>query len=86
MLADPAARDAALGGLLVETDLVVRMLTMLIEITRAEWVLRTRFTAVDPAELVEEIADLYQPVAEDAGLLFRTVLDAPMPMHRELVS
>ena len=89
MLADPAARDAALGGLLVETDLVVRMLTMLIEITRAEWVPRTRFTAVDPAELVEEIADLYQPVAEDAGLLFRTVLDdrpAPMPMHRELVS
>ena len=62
MVADPAARDAALGSLLVETDLVMRMLTMVIEITRAESVPRTRFTTVDPAELVEEIADLYQPV------------------------
>lgn len=89
MLADPAARDAALSGLLVETDLVMRMLTMVIEITRAESVPRTRFTTVDPSDLVEEIADLYEPVAEDAGLTFRTAIDdrpAPMPMHRELVS
>jgi signal transduction histidine kinase len=89
MVADPAGRDAALGGLLVETDLVMRMLTMVIEITRAESVPRTRFTTVDPAELVEEIADLYEPVAEDAGLAFRVRLDdrpASMPMHRELVS
>lgn len=89
MVADPAGRDAALGGLLVETDLVMRMLTMVIEITRAESVPRTRFTTVDPAALVEEIADLYEPVAEDAGLAFRAAIDdrpPPMPMHRELVS
>ncbi len=36
LLTDTAQRDAALGGLLVETDLVMRMLTMLIEISRAE--------------------------------------------------
>jgi HAMP domain-containing protein len=48
LLTDPAQRDAALGGLLVETDLVMRMLTMLIEISRAESFSRDRFATVDP--------------------------------------
>ena len=35
--ADPAQREAAMGGLLIETDLVMRMLSTMIEITRAEF-------------------------------------------------
>ncbi|MGO7251814.1 two-component sensor histidine kinase, partial [Rhizobium brockwellii] len=31
LIADPTQREAALGGLLVETDLIMRMLTMVIE-------------------------------------------------------
>lgn len=88
-LADPQAREAALGGLVVETDLVLRMLTMVIEISRSESVSRDRFTRVAPAELVEEIAELYEPVVEDAGLAFDVAIDvrpAPMAFHRELMS
>ncbi|MDP1027441.1 HAMP domain-containing sensor histidine kinase [Sphingomonas sp. KR1UV-12] len=89
MIADPAARDAMLGGLLAETDVVMRMLTMVIEISRAESVSRDRFTDVDPAALIEEIADLYGPVAEEAGLAFVVAIDAGSPvmrLHRELIS
>ena len=88
LIADPQAREAALGGLLVETDLVMRMLTMVIEISRSESVSRDRFAEVAPDDLVREIADLYEPVAEDAGLVFTVVVDpAPvMRVHRELLS
>ncbi|MFS0773939.1 sensor histidine kinase [Sphingomonas sp. 1P08PE] len=89
MNADPAARDAMLGGLLAETDVVMRMLTMVIEISRAESVSRDRFTDVDPAALIEEIADLYGPVAEEAGLGFVVEVDTAVPtmrLHRELIS
>ena len=48
-LGDPMAREAALGGLLVETDLVMQMLTTVIEISRSEATSRERFTRVTPA-------------------------------------
>lgn len=89
LLTDTAQRDAALGGLLVETDLVMRMLTMLIEISRAEAVSRDRFATVDPSLLVEEIAELYQPVAEEAGLKFTTAIELHplrVTLHRELMT
>jgi signal transduction histidine kinase len=84
---DPATRDTLLTGLLAETDQVMRMLTMVIEISRSESVSPDRFTRVDPAALVEEIADLYGPVAEEAGLDFVVVADPALPplrLHRQL--
>lgn len=87
--ADPAARDAALGGLIAETDIVMRMLTMLLEIGRSEAVSRDRLITIHPADLVEEIADLYAPVAEEAGMRFSVETDGiplPMALHRELMS
>jgi signal transduction histidine kinase len=88
LIADPVAREAALGGLLVETDLVMRMLTMVIEISRSGSVSRDRFVQVSLAELLEEIAELYAPVAEDAGLVFTVAIDdrpPAIPLHRELM-
>ncbi|MDB5704281.1 MAG: signal protein [Sphingomonas bacterium] len=89
LLADPAQREAALGGLLTETDLVMRMLTMLIEISRSESVSRDRFASLDPAALIEEIAELYAPVAEDAGMRFTVAIESPplrLILHRELMT
>ncbi|MEO5867006.1 MAG: HAMP domain-containing sensor histidine kinase [Sphingomonas sp.] len=89
LITDAGQRDAALNGLLVETDLVMRMLTMLIEISRSEAVPRDRFTSVDPAALIEEIAELYAPVAEEAGLRFTTIIEshgARITLHRELMT
>ncbi|RYE01737.1 MAG: HAMP domain-containing histidine kinase [Sphingomonadales bacterium] len=84
----PAQRETALAGLTAETDLVMRMLTVLLEISRSEAVTRDALVALDPAELIEEIADLYAPVAEDAGLRFllETRPAPPVHLHRELLS
>ena len=87
--ADPAQREAAMGGLLIETDLVMRMLSTMIEITRAESVPRDRLSPVDPAALMEEIAELYAPVVEDAGMRFEAVIAPHAPrivLHRELLT
>ncbi|MGY2735396.1 ATP-binding protein [Sphingomonas sp. UYP23] len=87
--ADPAQREAAMGGLLIETDLVMRMLSTMIEITRAESVPRDRLAPIDPATLMEEIAELYAPVVEDVGMRFEAVIEAGAPrivLHRELLT
>jgi len=86
---DDAARDAALGGLIAETDLLMRMLSTLIEISRSEAVSQDRLTPTAPAALAEEVAELYAPVVEDAGMAFRTDIAADLPeiaLHRELIS
>lgn len=88
-VADPAVRDAALGGLLVEADLVMQMLTTVIEISRSEATSRERFTRVVPADLIGALAELYEPTVEEAGLRFRIEVGAgvpPMRVHRELLS
>jgi signal transduction histidine kinase len=87
--ADPAQREAAMGGLLIETDLVMRMLSTMIEITRAESVPRDRLAPIDPAALMEEIAELYGPVIEDSGMRFEVGIEAHPPqivLHRELMT
>ncbi|MES2442505.1 MAG: HAMP domain-containing sensor histidine kinase [Pseudomonadota bacterium] len=88
--ADPAQREAALSGLIPETDLVMRMLGVLLEISRTEAATRDAFAPVDPSLLIEAVADLYAPVAEEAGLAFSVAIEppgpAPMPLHRELLS
>lgn len=88
-LPDGPQREAALGGLLVETDLVLRVLTMMMQISRSGSVPRDHFSWVAPAELVGEVADLYEPVVEEAGLAFSLQLEdtpPPMSVHRELLS
>lgn len=85
---EPAQRDQALAGLIAETDLVMRMLGVLLEISRSEAVPHDALVRLDPAALIEEIAELYAPVAEDAGLRFVVEVAAapPVPLHRELLS
>lgn len=86
----PQQREVALAGLIAETDLVMRMLAVLLEISRSEAVTRDTLVALDPVALIEEIADLYAPVVEEAGMRFSVDLPpgpiAPVPMHRELLS
>jgi signal transduction histidine kinase len=87
---EPRQREAALAGLVAETDLVMRMLAVLLEISRSEAVTREALVPLDPAGVIEEIADLYAPVAEEARLRFVVALpSAPAPkvkLHRELLS
>jgi signal transduction histidine kinase len=89
LTADPMQRDTALSGLLVETDLVMRMLTTVIEISRSEALSRDHFAPAAPASLIEDIAELYAPVAEDVGIAFHLIIEErppALPLHRELMS
>ncbi|UIJ44930.1 HAMP domain-containing histidine kinase [Sphingomonas cannabina] len=86
---DPAQRDAALAGLVTETEIVTRMLAVLLEISRSEAATRTSFAEAAPAELLTALAELYEPLAEEDGVTLHLALDAdpsPMPLHRELLS
>lgn len=86
---DPAQRETALQGLLAETDLVMRMLGTLLEISRTESARREAFADYSPAQLVQELAELYAPVAEEAGMALTVSIEGepkPIPMHRELLS
>ena len=87
---DPAQRDAAIAGVLSEADTMLRMLSTLLEISRAEAGGAATFRRVDLAEMLDELGELYAPVAEDAGATLEVALPAPppdpFPVHRELLS
>lgn len=87
---DPERRDAALAGLIGETDLVIRMLSTLLEISRTEAADSATLPPVEPGPLVEAVAELFEPVVEEAGMAFTVDLPDPppaaMPLHRELLS
>ncbi|WP_294300602.1 HAMP domain-containing sensor histidine kinase [uncultured Sphingomonas sp.] len=86
---DDAQREAALGGLIGEADVLGRMLAVLLEISRFEATARrTGFTTAEPAEIAAALAELYEPVLEDAGIAFTADIApvAPVELHRELLS
>jgi signal transduction histidine kinase len=86
---DDAQRDAALAGLVTETDIVTRMLSVLLEISRSETATRSGFTEIAPSDLLTALADLYEPLLEEDGVALAVALDAAppaMPLHRELLS
>lgn len=86
---DPAQRDAALAGLVTETEIVTRMLAVLLEISRSETATRSGFAEAAPAELLTALAELYEPLVEEDGAMLSLAIDAdvaPMPLHRELLS
>jgi len=89
-LDDGPHREAALGGLLQETDIIMRMLSTLLEIGRLEAMPgRSRLDWIEPAELVTDLCDMYEPVMEDARIAFDCVVEGPiLPVraHRELLS
>ncbi|MBY8827018.1 HAMP domain-containing sensor histidine kinase [Hephaestia mangrovi] len=86
---DAGAREAALSGLLVETDMMMRMLTTLLEIGRSAAMGRDRFVMAEPGAILEELTELYGPVVEEArmALTLDIAPDLPaMAVHRELLS
>lgn len=84
------AREAALNGLLQETDTIMRMLSLLLEIGRMEAMAgASRMDWIEPARVVTDLAEMYEPVLEDAGIAFDCRIDGPvLPLHghRELLA
>ena len=87
---DEGQRDQLLAGVIEEADALTRMLTTVMEISRSEAMAgRQRFAPIDPAALVGELAEMYEPLAEEAGVRLRVSADAPPPSfmgHRQLLA
>jgi signal transduction histidine kinase len=70
---DEDRREQLLGGVLGEADSVMRMLTTVLEIGRSEAMTGvSQFEEIDPIALIEELAEMYEPLAEDAGVKLAT--------------
>jgi len=89
-LADGPQREAALAGVIQETDIIMAMLSTLLEIGRLESMAGpSQFDWVDPARLLGELADMYEPVIDETGAMFACHIQQPVfPIraHRELLA
>ncbi len=80
-----AADLAAIGA---EANALLAMLDNSLEISRAEaGIGRDSFAEMDLAAMVHELADMYEPLAEDAGVHLQVAADAAVPAraHRQLL-
>lgn len=79
---DPALRDQLLPGVLAEADAVARILTNVLDIGRIEASGGASFAAIDVAALIDEVAEIYAPTLEDAGMALVVAVDARLPAVR----
>lgn len=62
-------RDELLAKIIQESDSLTRILTTILEIGRTEsFASRKQFTSFDVAQLGAEIAEMYEPLGEEAGV------------------
>ena len=81
--ADSPAAGAAMEAALAEADLLMRMLATLLQISRAESPRSNAdFPPIAPATILAELADLYEPVAQDKGVTMLLALDESVPAQR----
>jgi len=83
-------RQTLLAGVIQEADALMRILGTVLEIGRSEAMAsRNQFAPIDAAELLAELAEMYEPLAEDAGVALRVETSAPaVPLvgHRQLLA
>jgi signal transduction histidine kinase len=80
---------AALEATIEESDELIRTFEALLMIARAEsGHVRDNMTEFDAAEIVRDVSELYEPLAEEKGLSLKVeaVAAAPVRGNRELVS
>ncbi|WP_293882786.1 HAMP domain-containing sensor histidine kinase [Sphingomonas sp.] len=86
---DEGQRDQLLGGVLAEADNLTRMLTTVLEIGRSEaQTARSQFAELDPAALIAELGEMYEPLADEKGMAL-LVDAAPLRLvaaHRQLLA
>ena len=65
---DPAEQEELLGSVIRQADSLIRILTAVLEISRSEAQTgRNQFAWFDLGELAAELAEMYEPLAEEAG-------------------
>lgn len=86
--ADPEARRVALETTIAESDQLIRTFNALLLIARAEAGTPSgALSRIDLSEAAADVAELYTPVAEDAGLTLHTDVEPGIMMNanRELI-
>lgn len=87
---DPKEQEELLGSVIRQADALMRILTAVLEISRSEALTgRNQFTWFDAGDLTSELAEMYEPLAEeqDAALVFdRPSRPVPMLGHRQLLA
>ncbi len=86
--ARPDGSRAALEQVIEEADGLIRIFNALLMIARAEsQTSRENFSDLDASELARDMAELYEPAAEDKGVALRIEADHPAPIRgqRELI-
>lgn len=80
---------AALDGVIEEADGLIRIFNALLMIARAEaGALRDNTAPLDAGDVARDVAELYEPFAEEAGVLLKIAIKGPLPVYgtRELIS
>ncbi len=86
---DEERRESLLSGVMQEADALTRILATVLEIGRSESMAsRNQFSWVDPAELVSELCEMYEPLVEDAGAELKLDVRPVLPLfgHRQLLA
>lgn len=86
----PEERDQMLTAVIRQSDSLMRILTTALEIARSEaFTSQNQFSWFDPAQLADELVEMYDPVAEEVGAairLDRSPVVVPVFGHRQLLA
>jgi signal transduction histidine kinase len=86
---DEAQYRTVLESTIEESDALIRTFNALLMIARAEsGQARDGMTELDAAEIARGVGELYEPLADDRGIVLKVQAPAPAPVHgnRELIS
>jgi signal transduction histidine kinase len=87
---DPQEQEELLGSVIRQADALMRILTAVLEISRSEALTgRNQFSWFDAGELAAELAEMYEPLADEAGAQLQYDRPArPVPLfgHRQLLA
>jgi signal transduction histidine kinase len=87
---DPKEQEELLARVMSQADSLMRILTAVLEISRSEALTgRKQFSWFDAGELAAELAEMYDPVAEEGGAMLefeRPPRPVPLFGHRQLLA
>ena len=87
---DPREQEELLGSVIRQADALMRILTSVLEISRSEALTgRKQFSWFDLGELADELCEMYEPVAEEAGATIqydKPLRPVPLYGHRQLLA
>ena len=87
---DPKEQEELLVRVIGQADSLMRILTAVLEISRSEALTgRKQFSWFDAGELAAELAEMYDPVAEEGGAMLefeRPSRPVPLFGHRQLLA